>query len=154
MRRGCGPYGKAEPLRILLLFDHSPLHHENEDTTFLSARNREREGEFAGWAQAEATVLVQYGRRGIGGGRRGSDILIWAGVFVGNRNVELACGDESSDGGGGEQHLSLTIPQLQLPIFPAGAKEINRNMAVQRKDVRVAYFHEQLPVFQHDEKSV
>jgi transposase len=46
------------------------------------------------------------------------------------------------------------MPQLQLPIFPAGAKEINRNMAVQCKDGRVAYFHGQLPVFQHDEKSV
>jgi transposase len=46
------------------------------------------------------------------------------------------------------------MPQLQLPIFPAGAKEISKNMAVQCQDGRVAYFHGQLPVFQHDEKSV
>ena len=53
-----------------------------------------------------------------------------------------------------EQHWKITMPQLQLPIFPAGAKEINRNVAVQCRDGRVAYFHGQLPVFQHDEKSV
>src|SRR5271156_5783728 len=46
------------------------------------------------------------------------------------------------------------MPQLQVPIFPAGSKEINRNMAVQCQDGRVAYFHGQTPVFQHDEKSV
>jgi hypothetical protein len=31
-----------------------------------------------------------------------------------------------------------------LPIFPAGAKEINQNLAVQCKDGRVAYFHGQM----------
>ena len=46
------------------------------------------------------------------------------------------------------------MAQLQLPIFPAGAKEINRDMAVQCKDGRVAYFHGHLPVFQHAEDSV
>lgn len=46
------------------------------------------------------------------------------------------------------------MPQMQLPIFPAGAKEMSKNMAVQCKDGRVAYFHGQMPVFQHDEKSV
>jgi hypothetical protein len=46
------------------------------------------------------------------------------------------------------------MPQLQLPVFPAGAKEISKNMAVECKDGRVAYFHGQMPVFQHDEKSV
>jgi transposase len=46
------------------------------------------------------------------------------------------------------------MAQLQLPIFPAGAKEINRNMAVQCKDGKVGYFHGQLAVFQHEEKSV
>jgi hypothetical protein len=46
------------------------------------------------------------------------------------------------------------MPQLQWPIFAAGAKEIDRNMAVQRKDGRVAYLHGQMAVFQHEEKSV
>jgi transposase-like protein len=46
------------------------------------------------------------------------------------------------------------MPQLQLPIFPAGAKEINRDMAVQCKDGKVAYFHGHLPVFQHPEDNV
>ena len=41
-----------------------------------------------------------------------------------------------------------------MPIFPAGAKEISRDIAVQCKDGRVAYFHGQMPVFQHAEKSV
>ena len=46
------------------------------------------------------------------------------------------------------------MPQLQLPIFPAGAKEISRDIAVQCQEGRVAYFHGQIPVFQHAEKSV
>ena len=46
------------------------------------------------------------------------------------------------------------MPQLQLPIFPAGATEINSNIAVQCKDGRVVYFHGHLPVFQHEENSV
>ena len=40
------------------------------------------------------------------------------------------------------------MPQLQLPIFPAGATEINSNIAVQCKDGKVVYFHGHLPVFQ------
>jgi len=46
------------------------------------------------------------------------------------------------------------MPQLQLPIFPAGAREINSNIAVQCKDGKVVYFHGHLPVFQHEESSV
>lgn len=46
------------------------------------------------------------------------------------------------------------MPQLQLPIFPAGATEINNDVAVQCKDGRVVYFHGHLPVFQHPESSV
>ena len=41
------------------------------------------------------------------------------------------------------------MPQLQLPIFPAGAEEINRNIAVQCKDGMVVFIHGHLPVFQH-----
>jgi transposase len=42
------------------------------------------------------------------------------------------------------------MPQLQLPVFPAGAKEINRDIAVQCLDGKVVYVHGCLPVFQHD----
>ena len=43
------------------------------------------------------------------------------------------------------------MPQLQLPIFPAGAEQINRNIAVQCKDGMVVYVHGHLPVYQHAE---
>lgn len=46
------------------------------------------------------------------------------------------------------------MPQLQLPIFPAGAKEITQNIAVQCEDGKVAYYYGHLPVFQHEEKNV
>ena len=46
------------------------------------------------------------------------------------------------------------MPQLQLPIFPAGVTEINTRVAVEAKDGRVCYIHGHLPVFQHDEKDV
>ena len=44
------------------------------------------------------------------------------------------------------------MPQLQLPIVPAGAKEINQNSGVQREEGKVVYVyvHGHLPVFQHD----
>ena len=43
------------------------------------------------------------------------------------------------------------MPQLQLPIFPAGAEQINRNIAVQCADGMVVYVHGHLPVYQHEE---
>ena len=46
------------------------------------------------------------------------------------------------------------MPQLQLPVFPAGVTEINTRVAVEAKDGRVCYIHGHLPVFQHDEKDV
>src|SRR5438876_7758450 len=46
------------------------------------------------------------------------------------------------------------MPQLQLPIFPAGVKEINRQIAVQKEAGRVCYIHGHLPVFQHEEQDV
>jgi len=46
------------------------------------------------------------------------------------------------------------MPQLQLPMFPAGVTEINTRVAVEAKDGRVCYIHGHLPVFQHDEKDV
>jgi transposase len=42
------------------------------------------------------------------------------------------------------------MPQLQLPIFPAGTKEINQNIGVECEEGRVVYLHGHLPVFQHE----
>ena len=46
------------------------------------------------------------------------------------------------------------MPQLQLPIFPAGVTEINNRIAVQKEAGRVFYLHGHLPVFQHEERDV
>jgi hypothetical protein len=42
------------------------------------------------------------------------------------------------------------MPQMQLPIFPAGLTAINRNIGFQCESGRVVYFHGHLPVFEHD----
>ncbi len=46
------------------------------------------------------------------------------------------------------------MPQLQLPIFPAGVTEINPAVAVQKQGSAVYYLHGHLPVFQHQERDV
>jgi len=46
------------------------------------------------------------------------------------------------------------MPQLQLPIFPAGVTEINSRIAVQKEADRVFYLHGHMPVFQHAEQDV
>ena len=46
------------------------------------------------------------------------------------------------------------MPQLQLPIFPAGVTEINSRIAVQKEASTVWYIHGHLPVFQHAEEDV
>ena len=46
------------------------------------------------------------------------------------------------------------MPQLQLPIFPDGMMSITEDLAFQREDGKVVYFHGLLPVFQHDEKDL
>jgi hypothetical protein len=46
------------------------------------------------------------------------------------------------------------MPQLQLPIFPAGVTEINSRIAVQKEAGKVFYIHGHLPVFQHEEQDV
>jgi transposase len=46
------------------------------------------------------------------------------------------------------------MPQLQLPIFPAGVTEINSRVAVQKNASTVWYIHGHLPVFQHEEQDV
>jgi len=46
------------------------------------------------------------------------------------------------------------MPQLQLPIFPAGATEINSRIGVRKEGSTVWYIHGHLPVFQHEERDV
>ena len=46
------------------------------------------------------------------------------------------------------------MPQLQLPIFPDGLTSITEDLAFQRKDGKVVYFHGMLVMFQHDEKDL
>ncbi len=41
------------------------------------------------------------------------------------------------------------MPQVQLPIFPAGCVEINRDLACRTEDDKVVYFNGHLPVFTH-----
>lgn len=44
----------------------------------------------------------------------------------------------------------MDMPQVQLPVFPAGAQEINANLAFERRDEQVVYFNGHLPVFTHE----
>jgi transposase len=41
------------------------------------------------------------------------------------------------------------MPQVQLPIFPAGSVEINRDLACRAEGERVVYYNGHLPVFTH-----
>jgi hypothetical protein len=49
------------------------------------------------------------------------------------------------------QEGNWTMPQLQLPVFPQGLTSITEDLAFQKEDGKVVYFHGLLPVFQHDE---
>jgi hypothetical protein len=46
------------------------------------------------------------------------------------------------------------MPQMQLPIFPAGVTEINHHIAVAKEAGTVYYVHGHLPVFRHAENDV
>lgn len=41
------------------------------------------------------------------------------------------------------------MPQAQLPFFPDGTCEINGNLAFEKRNDQVTYFHGHLPMFQH-----
>jgi len=41
------------------------------------------------------------------------------------------------------------MPQVQLPIFPAGSVEINRDLACRGEEDQVIYYNGHLPVFTH-----
>jgi len=46
------------------------------------------------------------------------------------------------------------MPQLQLPVFPAGTTAINPELAFERREELVVYFHGHLPVFTHGLKDL
>lgn len=46
------------------------------------------------------------------------------------------------------------MPQLQLPVFPAGTTPITPEIAFECREGRVIYVHGHLPVFQHEEKDL
>lgn len=41
------------------------------------------------------------------------------------------------------------MPQVQLPIFPAGSVEINRDLACRTEAEQVVYYNGHLPIFTH-----
>ena len=43
----------------------------------------------------------------------------------------------------------VPMPQVQLPLFPAGTTHLNESLAVECRDGRVTYFNGHLPVFTH-----
>jgi transposase-like protein len=47
-----------------------------------------------------------------------------------------------------------SMPQIQLPIFPAGCQNINDHVAFERRDQQVTYFNGHLPVFTHEASDV
>lgn len=46
------------------------------------------------------------------------------------------------------------MPQIQLPLFPAGSVEINRDLACRREGDTVVYFNGHLPIFTHSKDDV
>lgn len=46
------------------------------------------------------------------------------------------------------------MPQLVLPMFPEGMTHITSDLAFQKKDGMVTYFHGLFPVFHHAEKDI
>jgi transposase len=46
------------------------------------------------------------------------------------------------------------MPQIQLPIFPAGTTKITAELAFEKRDGQVVYFNGHLPVFLHAQEDV
>lgn len=46
------------------------------------------------------------------------------------------------------------MPEVQLPIFPAGSVEINRDLACRTEGEQVVYYNGHLPVFTHAKKDL
>ncbi len=49
---------------------------------------------------------------------------------------------------------AVGMPQIQLPMFPAGAVEINGDLACRCESKTVVYFHGHLPLFTHSQDDV
>src|SRR5258708_11936887 len=49
---------------------------------------------------------------------------------------------------------SYPMPQLQLPIFPAGSKNLTNEIAVECEGKRVGYTHGSMPMFQHEKGDI
>jgi transposase len=46
------------------------------------------------------------------------------------------------------------MPQIQLPVFPAGVTHITNELAFQQTNSRVYYFNGSMPIFTHDANDV
>ncbi len=46
------------------------------------------------------------------------------------------------------------MPQVQLPLFPAGSTHLNESLAVECRDGQVTYFNGHLPVFTHAQEDL
>ncbi len=46
------------------------------------------------------------------------------------------------------------MPQLQLPIFPAGVTNITSELAFSKNEGSITYFNGHMPVFMHDEDDI
>jgi transposase len=46
------------------------------------------------------------------------------------------------------------MPQLQLPIFPAGSKNLTNEIAVECEGQRVVYVYGSMPIFQHEKRDL
>ena len=46
------------------------------------------------------------------------------------------------------------MPQVQLPIFPAGVTHINSEVAFEEREGTVYYFNGHLPVFVHEKSDL
>jgi hypothetical protein len=50
---------------------------------------------------------------------------------------------------GPQWRYTVAMPQVQLPLFPAGTTQLNESLAVECRDGQVTYFNGHLPVFTH-----
>ena len=48
----------------------------------------------------------------------------------------------------------MVMPQVQLPLFPAGTTQLNDSLAVECRGDQVTYYNGHLPVFTHAEKDL
>ena len=56
--------------------------------------------------------------------------------------------------GHGLRQTELSMAQLQLPIFPAGSRNITNEIAVECQGKAVVYVHGLMPVFQHEKGDI